>query len=189
MTNVELKPTTLNPAFREQWRDVEAAEALSKTRREEEAKNNPPGPPTDDQLRAECSTLEQSLSELTLYAGQSEASTNAQGDHVRVVEKRLKAVEALIPEDIREETIAKYQRGERVYRLFEACRGIVALREVFKDATEIFARKRKISADWATRKAAFEQHNLPRLQELRKIVNQQDNDYATAKGRKSVWQY
>lgn len=189
MTDIELKPTTLNPAFRDQWKDVEAAQALGKIRREEEAKRNPPGPPSPDQLRNEWSTLDQSYRELTHYASQSEASTNAQSDHVRVVEKRLKAVEALIPEDIREETIAKYQRGERVYRLLEACRGIVALREVFKDATDLFARKRKISADWAARKAAFEVHNLPRLQELRKIVNQQDNDYATAKGRKSVWQY
>jgi hypothetical protein len=188
-TNVVWKPTTLNPAFKDQWKDVEAAEAQATIRREEEAKNNPPGPPSDDQLRAEWSTLEQSYRELTHYAGQSEASTNAQGEHVRVVERRLKAAEDLIPADVREETIAKFQRGERVYRLFEACRGVVALREVLKEATDFFNRKRRISADFAARKAAFEQYNLPRLLELRKIVQKQDSDYATAKGRKSTWQY
>jgi hypothetical protein len=189
MTNVELKPTSLNPAFKDQWKNVEAAETLSKTRREQEVKNNPPGPPTDDQLRAEWSTLEQSHRELTHYAAQSEASTNAQADHVRLIEKRLKATEELIPEDIREATITKFQAGERVYRLVEACRGVVALREVLKEANDLFARKRRISADFAARKTAFEQHNFPRLLELREIVKKQDNNYATSKGRKSVWQY
>lgn len=152
-------------------------------------KANTPKEPTDDQLRAEWSTLEQQHRELEHYAAQSEASTNAQSEHVRVIEKRLKAAEALIPADILETTLAAYQKGGRVYRHVAACRGILALREIFDEAKDIFARKRRIGADWAARKKAFAEHNLPRLLELREIIKKQDNDYAVSHGRKSIWQF
>lgn len=175
----ELIPTTCFPTpFTHAV--VKEAEAMSKARRETEAKAQPKREPTEAEIRNELAVLEREAEELYHYAKQSESSCKRAAQRVHHFESRLKLLRDSVPNvDL---LLAKYKAGERVYTFARVLSAIEVTQQNYDDALRLFDGQRNIAVDWDKRLKNFHQHRLPRLEELQKKVREWDTLYSVQHG-------